>query len=265
MMAERADAYPVGEAAEAQAAKQRADALSAQASELERQVKKLMHEAEAARAAADAAQLEAEVKARTARVKASSMSEGELGDENNAMALCEKLSTSKEALRDMTKLRADRKALGVEGARGLAYLIASGAPGRLEVLTLSCNALGDLGIMTVSDALSPIVPLVQLDLASNSIQEAGSEAIARALGRGALPKLKQLNLKNNDVGDKVCSVHKASQCSRIAAVIGQPLVATAHCTRLLPVAAGPSHAYPACIAGTSAGRRRARHNLSRQT
>ena len=140
------DAYPVrtGEAAEAEAAKGRADALSAQAWELERQVKKLLKEAEAARAAANAAQLEAEVKLRVARVKTNSVSEGALGDENSATILCQKLSTTKEVLRDVTTLRADRRALGVEGARGLAYLIASGVPARLEVtplaLTLTCNA-----------------------------------------------------------------------------------------------------------------------------
>ena len=113
-----------------------------------------------------------------------------------------------------------------------------------QVLTLTCNALGDLGAMTVSDALSPVIPLIQLDLASNSIREAGADAIARALERGVLPKLKQLNLKNNDIGDKVKGTfldHAPLQCSLLAKATGQPppLVPA---RRLLSAGAWPSHA-----------------------
>lgn len=122
-------------------------------------------------------------------------------DDADVVSLCSTLCMGAEILCEQTKLRADHKMLRVGGARGLARLIERGALQALEVLTLSQNALGDRGVLVVADALIPSVPLVHLDLASNSFGEAGAAAVARALERGALPALATLSLKNNDIND----------------------------------------------------------------
>ena len=76
---------------------------------------------------------------------------------------------------------------------------------RLEALSLACNALGEIGTVTLADAVSPASPLQQLDLASNSVGEVGTAALACALERGALPALTKLCLRNNDIGDEGAS------------------------------------------------------------
>ena len=70
-------------------------------------------------------------------------------------------------MRGVTELKADQHALGLEGARGLAYLLAGHGMTQLEVLALSCNALGDLGVATLADAMNAASPLQHIDLAGN--------------------------------------------------------------------------------------------------
>lgn len=92
--------------------------------------------------------------------------------------------------------------LGLDGANGLAELLASGSLQRLELLTLSFSALGDAGTVALADAMTAHAPLQQLDLSGNSIQSAGTDALARALVRGAMPQLIKISLKNNDLNDE---------------------------------------------------------------
>ena len=70
-------------------------------------------------------------------------------------------------MRGVIELKADQHALGLEGARGLAYLLAGHGLTQLEVLALSCNALGDLGVATLADAMNAASPLQHIDLAGN--------------------------------------------------------------------------------------------------
>jgi len=193
--------YPVS-------AEQEVTDAQATAQSLAQQAEQLMLQAEAAKAAAEAAQREAERQARTAQYNGAVESHG--GDEAAAKLLCARLSTTPEQLRGAVTLRAD--GLGVEGARGLAYLFAgSGTLLKLEVLALARNALTDDGAIALADALNPSAPLKQMDLSSNSIGESGTAAIAKALSRGALPKLTTLSLKNNDVGDEgIASIAQTS-------------------------------------------------------
>ena len=117
-------------------------------------------------------------------------------------ALCVKCQTTPAGLVGLPKLRAEHRGLGPAGARGLAVLIERGTLGALQVLALSQNAFGDTGIAVLADSLRPSAPLLHLDLASNSFSEAGATAMARALGRGDLPWLVTLSLKNNDIDSK---------------------------------------------------------------
>ena len=60
-----------------------------------------------------------------------------LGKADAAAALCACLSLSMEAVREVDSLKADRRSLGVDGAEGLAYLLAGSSMPRLEVLVHS--------------------------------------------------------------------------------------------------------------------------------
>ncbi len=218
------DAYPVQPAepiitatkVEAEQALTHAKERKAQADALTEQAQRMMDEAAAAKVAAQTAQEEAEIMARKAHYASVSVHKmtnaGAQCTSPNAgatevssptrLAICGKLSISMEELRVAETLKADRRELGVDGAQGLSYLLAGCAMPRLEVLTLSCNSLGEVGVATVADALNPSIPLRQLDLSSNSVRELGVAAIARAMERGALPHLAKLALKNNDINDE---------------------------------------------------------------
>jgi hypothetical protein len=163
----------------------------------------LLQEAEQAKQAAQSRRSDAETKVRSAHyATVDCVASAPLGKAEAAAALCASLSLSMEAVREADSLKADRRSLGGDGAEGLAYLLAGSSMPRLEVLTLSCNALGDLGVATLADALSLAIPLRHLDLASNSVGAVGTAALAHAMNRGALPKLTGLVLKNNDINDQ---------------------------------------------------------------
>ena len=215
------DAYPVHDAEkEAAAARSLAEERAAQAEALAAAASKLIKEAEAAKEAALRANLDAEVKARAAHYTQRQPGESELVDVHNAnddggnralsddgvneaaaAAFLAKLSTTHEELRDVSELRADRNALGVEGARGLAFLLTGRGMTKLRALTLSCNALGDMGVATLSDAFNAASPLQHIDLSCNSLGDIGVLALAKALASGGVPRLARLSLKNNDVTD----------------------------------------------------------------
>lgn len=92
--------------------------------------------------------------------------------------------------------------LGIEGSQRLAELcLSAGVLRCLEVLNLAHSALGDGGTAAVADALQPCIPLHQLDLAGNSIKDVGAASVARAMSRGAVPRLLKLSLKSNDIHD----------------------------------------------------------------
>ena len=120
-------------------------------------------------------------------------------DNADVTLLCARLAISIEDLSAQSTLRADHRRLGVPGARSLAALFRLGALRALKVLTLAQNSLTDMGVAILVDAIGPSTPLTHLDLASNSFAGAGASAVARALGRGALPSLVTLSLKNNDI------------------------------------------------------------------
>jgi len=149
--------------AESKAALAKADAQAKlrRAEELENQLKHLARSAVEARAAATAAQLKAETTARAVHYAASitpyAAEGGTLVLEQGEAAvqlLCDKLSMPLEALREATALRASGLGLGLSGARGLSALLAGQSMKHLEVLVLSSNGLGDLGVAAVADGLN---------------------------------------------------------------------------------------------------------------
>ena len=202
-------AKPKEEAAAVEAARAHAKASSqrVRAAELAKQAKWMMQEAKDAEDAAKASQAEAEKRSLATHYHSGSATQSDAypigsGDGDLVVKLCAKLAITTEAVRTLTHLKADRLTLGVDGARGLALLLAAGSMQQLESLSLVCNALGELGTATLADAFSHASPLQQLDLASNSVGDVGTVALACALERGALPALAKLCLRNNDIGDE---------------------------------------------------------------
>ena len=225
------DAYPV-------AAEAPWEAKAREAAELAARAQKLLLEAEEAKAAAMAEQgeqgdtasskrkkrasrisfsrdVDAAQQAKSAQVETETMKTwsmhygaaevdvlpGSDEDRSASAVLLQKFGVDVEHLSDEIVLK-PQVPLGVEGARGLAQLLAAGMLHRLEVLTLPFSALGDEGTVALADALTAELPLQQLDMSGNSIRDPGTDAIARALNRGAAPHLMKLNLKNNDLNDE---------------------------------------------------------------
>ncbi|KAL1529734.1 hypothetical protein AB1Y20_000670 [Prymnesium parvum] len=185
---------------EAAAAQALADERRRQAAALAEKARQLLVEAEEAQRAADDAQLQADAQKRMANV-GEELGELSVLGEKAATALCGKLSRSFSELKETAAIRAEQLRLGEEDARGFAYLITARSLPNLEFLSLARNALGDAGTAVLAQSLRPDVPLRHLDLASNSIRETGAAEIGRAMKRGALPLLRKLSLKNNDIDD----------------------------------------------------------------
>ena len=73
----------------------------------------------------------------------------------------------------------------------------------LTLLNLSCNAIGDKGIVAFAEALSSLEKLETLLMSSNEIGDPGASRFAGAITDGALAEsLKKLDLGNNHIGDK---------------------------------------------------------------
>jgi hypothetical protein len=93
--------------------------------ELALAAQKLIKEAEAAKLEADAAQEQAEAKARKLAC-ANNEPKACAADEESAKALCQRLGTTRADLRDcVVEFKLDKSDLGIEGARGVAYLFAN--------------------------------------------------------------------------------------------------------------------------------------------
>ena len=73
----------------------------------------------------------------------------------------------------------------------------------LTLLNLSCNAIGDKGMVAFAEALSSLEKLETLLMSSNEIGDPGASRFAGAITDGALAEsLKKLDLGNNHIGDK---------------------------------------------------------------
>ena len=71
---------------------------------------------------------------------------------------------------------------------------------RLRILNLDLNRFGDAGMRALCDGLSELPSLVVLNLNDVGLKPLGAEALAAALGGGAMPKLEELILDNNLIG-----------------------------------------------------------------
>ena len=62
------------------------------------------------------------------------------------------------------------------------------------------NEVGDAGVVELAKALEErhLAELAQMYLGSNKISGVGLQALVRALSKGALPKLRKLNVNEND-------------------------------------------------------------------
>jgi len=188
------EAYPIVAEHESAAARAHADQRSAQAETLALAAQKLLQ--------AEAAKMEAaEAKTMVHDAGDGWVTSVVAGDEDLAKGLCAFLRTTRAELRECVDFKVDKADLGVDGAKGLAYLFANLMLPRLEVLGLSCNSFGEYGATVLMAGFPTPSPLRHLDLSSNSMRDAGAVAVAHSIARGALPALSKLSLKSNDVGD----------------------------------------------------------------
>ncbi len=72
---------------------------------------------------------------------------------------------------------------------------------RLEELHLAYNRISDAGVKALADALPSVPGLLVLDLESNVVTAAGMTFLSAALQASAVPRLRQLRLGHNRIGD----------------------------------------------------------------
>ena len=76
----------------------------------------------------------------------------------------------------------------------------TGANHVLQVLVASGNEIGDIGTLTIGQALKVNQGLVKLDLSRNRLMDQGATALAGAIERNKV--LRELNLSKNNMGDE---------------------------------------------------------------
>jgi len=73
----------------------------------------------------------------------------------------------------------------------------------LVTLNLSCNCIGDKGVVALAESLASLEVLETLSISANEVGDSGASRLAGALTDGALQNsLKVLNLGDNHIGDK---------------------------------------------------------------
>ena len=126
--------------------------------------------------------------------------------------LAEKLGAG--ALPAVTWLHLGGTHVGDAGASALAAALGRGALPRLKILDLGSTALGDAGLVALAPALRRLPALEWLDLDGNPFGDEGLAALvapppppagAPPTTTGVLPKLRQLNVNNTQVGDAGCA------------------------------------------------------------
>ena len=121
-----------------------------------------------------------------------------------AMALCHKMGTCLEALRDATKLIWAASGVTVDDMATLGMILHTVGLPRLQDLALGFNGFRDAGMQAMCEGLGhgAAPSLVELDLGLAGLGPASAEALAGALRRGAMPKLKILGFSHNPVGSQ---------------------------------------------------------------
>ena len=133
-----------------------------------------------------------------------------------AAALCRKVPTadmdaelnfstvefSCAKLRDAEDLNWTGKGLTTEDMATLNMILCTNGLPRLQRLSIYGNGFGDAGMQALCEGHFIAASLIELDIEDNDIGPAGAEALAAALHRGAMPKLKRLILTANPLGNQ---------------------------------------------------------------
>ena len=121
-----------------------------------------------------------------------------------AVALCRKLDKSCLELGDAEELKWQQKGLTSDDAATLCMIVRTNGLRRLKRLYLRSNSLGDAGAQALCEGLDcdAAPSLRSLDLSDNQLGPAGAIALATALSRGAMPKLVTLFLSCNPFGNQ---------------------------------------------------------------
>jgi len=146
-----------------------------------------------------------------------------VSDTNPSAASMEQLLHALLEVSSLLTFQAKNNRLGKEAGVGVARLL--GRPGRLQLLDLAFNNLGDVGCASIAGAfttdLSTLGPQVQvslltlhtLDLSNNELGDMACLALSRGLAQfsrhtsalGRSPSLRVLRLHANRIGDKGAS------------------------------------------------------------
>ena len=150
----------------------------------------------------------------TSKLERLTVSSNEIGDVG-AARLGSALLGSPAALRSLVELSLDNNWVGDEGVKALARAFEYGRLARLHILALDDNMIADAGAGAFADAClsqpaEVLVHLESLDLDGSDIGERGSQRLAEALDRGALPALKTLEVDD----DQLSHVNLNEACQR---------------------------------------------------
>ncbi len=101
--------------------------------------------------------------------------------------------------------------IGDDGTVVLSKAIGSGFLGSLQSLSLVSNEIGDRGLKAFATASAWLPRLCELDLNDNDVGDVGDGgvvALADAIQNGSLGALKKLNLSQNRIADSHVAMHK---------------------------------------------------------
>ena len=132
----------------------------------------------------------------------------DIGDDG-MQALCEAITVPAEgvpgvALPALSTLNLDSTATGALGAEALAQVMRSGHLPALRHLLMNSNAIGDRGMIAIASAIAsrdgPDSRILELQLANNSIGEAGLVKFAQLSRTASFAELSWLRLDGNNAG-----------------------------------------------------------------
>ena len=123
-----------------------------------------------------------------------------------------------------TMLNLDGNEIGDTGAAAIADALARGAMEAVEAIWLSNNRrMADVGLTALANAAcNSLHQLSHLWLEGNSIGDDGTEALADACSRGAMPALTVLDLTANRLGNGGIAAIAWAACPAGSAVDGRP-------------------------------------------
>lgn len=122
---------------------------------------------------------------------------------------------------ELAEIKLKRESVGPMGAKalGAAWASAAGRLGRLRIVNLCHNELGDEGIIAIANGLMarrPLRSLAKLDLNHTGFSILGAQKLSELIKRS--PALESVNISHNDIGDSAVSLGTALSKSKATLV-----------------------------------------------